>query len=82
VDKAGNTWVSPWEEAVWDYNLDIAEEVARAGFNEIQFDYVRFAEPYRSLPPQVHPKARGAARTPSRRSSTRPSAACTRWASP
>jgi hypothetical protein len=60
VDKAGNTWVSPWEEAVWDYNLDIAEEVARAGFNEIQFDYVRFAEPYRSLPPQVHPKARGA----------------------
>jgi hypothetical protein len=60
VDKAGNTWVSPWEEAVWDYNLDIAEEVARAGFNEIQFDYVRFAEPYKSLPPQVHPKARGA----------------------
>jgi hypothetical protein len=45
---------------VWDYNLDIAEEVARAGFNEIQFDYVRFAEPYKSLPPQVHPKARGA----------------------
>jgi hypothetical protein len=60
VDKAGNTWVSPWEEAVWDYNLDIAEEVARAGFNEIQFDYVRFAEPYKSLPPQVHPRARGA----------------------
>jgi hypothetical protein len=60
VDKAGNTWVSPWDENVWDYNLDIAEEVARAGFNEIQFDYVRFAEPYKSLPPQVHPKARGA----------------------
>jgi len=59
VDKAGNTWVSPWDERVWDYNLDIAEEVARAGFDEIQFDYVRFAEPYRSLPPQVHPRARG-----------------------
>jgi hypothetical protein len=59
VDKAGNTWVSPWDERVWDYNLDIAEEVARAGFNEIQFDYVRFAEPYRSLPAQVHPRARG-----------------------
>jgi hypothetical protein len=59
VDKAGNTWVSPWDERVWDYNLSIAEEVARAGFNEIQFDYVRFAEPYRSLPAQVHPRARG-----------------------
>ena len=59
VDKAGNTWVSPWDERVWDYNLDIAEEVARAGFDEIQFDYVRFAEPYRSLPNQVHPRAKG-----------------------
>jgi len=59
TDKAGNTWVSPWDENVWDYNLSIAEEVARAGFDEIQFDYVRFAEPYKSLPPQVHPKAKG-----------------------
>lgn len=59
VDKAGNTWVSPWNRDVWEYNLDIAEEVARAGFDEIQFDYVRFAEPYASLPPQVHPAARG-----------------------
>jgi hypothetical protein len=59
-DKAGNTWVSPWDENVWAYNLEIAEEVAKAGFDAIQFDYVRFAEPYKSLPPQVHPKARGA----------------------
>jgi hypothetical protein len=59
VDKAGNTWVSTWDENVWDYNLDIAEEAAKAGFDEIQFDYVRFAEPYKSLPPQVHPRARG-----------------------
>ncbi|HET8656327.1 MAG TPA: putative glycoside hydrolase [Longimicrobiaceae bacterium] len=59
VDKAGNTWVSAWDRNVWDYNLDVAEEVARAGFDEIQFDYVRFPEPYRSLPPQVHPQAQG-----------------------
>jgi hypothetical protein len=60
VDRAGNTWVSPWDERVWDYNISIAEEVARAGFDEIQFDYVRFPEPYRrTLPPQVHPRARG-----------------------
>ncbi|MBW3628352.1 MAG: putative glycoside hydrolase [Gemmatimonadetes bacterium] len=59
VDKAGNTWVSAWDSEVWDYNLDIAEEAARAGFDEIQFDYVRFPEPYASLPPQVHPEAKG-----------------------
>ncbi|HEX8242334.1 MAG TPA: putative glycoside hydrolase [Longimicrobium sp.] len=58
-DKKGNTWVSPWDPHVWDYNLAIAEQAARAGFDAIQFDYVRFAEPYRSLPPQVHPLARG-----------------------
>ncbi|CAN5674882.1 hypothetical protein BH23GEM5_BH23GEM5_17340 [soil metagenome] len=59
VDKAGNTWVSAWEPAVWEYNLQIAEEAARAGWKEIQFDYIRFPEPYKSLPPQIHPKAKG-----------------------
>lgn len=58
-DKAGYTWVSAWDPAVWEYNLDIAEEAARAGVDEIQFDYVRFPEQYRSLPTQVHPHARG-----------------------
>lgn len=59
TDKAGNTWVSPWDKRVWDYNISIAEEVAKAGFDEVQFDYVRFAEPYKSLPPQVHAQAQG-----------------------
>jgi hypothetical protein len=59
VDKAGNTWVSPWEPAVWDYNIDIAREAIEAGFDEVQFDYVRFPEAYKSLPEQVHPKAAG-----------------------
>ncbi|HSU14228.1 putative glycoside hydrolase [Longimicrobium sp.] len=58
-DKKGNTWVSPWDPHVWDYNLAIAEQAARAGFDAIQFDYVRFAEPYKSLPPQIHPLAKG-----------------------
>jgi hypothetical protein len=59
IDREGNTWVSTWEPAVWDYNIRIAEEVARAGFDEIQFDYIRFPEAYRSLPEQIHPKAKG-----------------------
>jgi hypothetical protein len=59
-DKAGTTWVSTWDPNVWNYNIQIAEEAARAGFDAVQFDYVRFAEPYPSLPPQVHPLAKGA----------------------
>lgn len=59
IDRAGNSWVSAWDRNVWDYNLDIAEEAARAGFDEIQFDYVRFPEPYASLPPQIHPGENG-----------------------
>ena len=58
-DKAGNTWVSAWNANVWDYNIQIAEEVLQAGFNEVQFDYVRFPEPFPSLPKQIHPGARG-----------------------
>ncbi len=41
-DQAGNNWVSPWSEEVWDYNIAIANEVLGFGFDEIQFDYVRF----------------------------------------
>ncbi|HUE95499.1 MAG TPA: putative glycoside hydrolase, partial [Longimicrobiaceae bacterium] len=59
LDRSGRSWVSPWDERVWDYNISIAEEVARAGFDEIQFDYVRFPEQFQSLPLQVHPHARG-----------------------
>ncbi|MFL5542814.1 MAG: putative glycoside hydrolase, partial [Longimicrobiaceae bacterium] len=58
-DKVGNTWVNPWDRRVWEYDISIAEEAARAGFREVQFDYVRFPEAYRSLPRQVFPTAVG-----------------------
>ena len=35
-------WTNPYDRRVWDYNVSIAEVAARAGFDEIQFDYVRF----------------------------------------
>lgn len=41
-DKDGLVWVSPHDRNLWEYNLFIAKEAAKAGFNEIQFDYVRF----------------------------------------
>jgi hypothetical protein len=56
-DRQGLSWVSPWDRNVWEMNIAVAEEAVRAGFREIQFDYVRFPEQYRSLPTQVHPAA-------------------------
>lgn len=41
-DKRGFRWVSMWAPFVWDYNLDLAEEAVAAGFDEVQFDYIRF----------------------------------------
>ena len=56
-DRQGLSWVSPWNRSVWEMNIAVAEEAVRAGFREVQFDYVRFPEQYRSLPRQVHPAA-------------------------
>ena len=52
-DKKGLTWVDPYDREIWEYNIRVAEELAKMGFDEIQFDYIRFPEPYKSLPPQV-----------------------------
>lgn len=35
-------WTNPYNEEVWKYNIDIAKEAVDKGFDEIQFDYVRF----------------------------------------
>ena len=35
-------WVDPYSEEIWDYNASVAEELCRRGFDEIQFDYIRF----------------------------------------
>ncbi|NEW08934.1 putative glycoside hydrolase [Paenibacillus sp. SYP-B3998] len=43
-DSKGTSWVDPYKEEVWDYNIQIAKEVAELGFDEIQFDYVRFPD--------------------------------------
>ena len=41
-NHGGLGWTNPYDRRVWDYNVSIAEVAARAGFDEIQFDYVRF----------------------------------------
>lgn len=41
-DADGLIWASAHNRELWDYNIGIAKEAAEWGFNEIQFDYVRF----------------------------------------
>jgi hypothetical protein len=54
-DKEQLAWVNAHNKEVWEYNLGVAEELVKLGFEEIQWDYIRFPEPYRSLPKQVFP---------------------------
>ena len=35
-------WVDPYSEEVWEYNVAVARELVARGFDEIQFDYIRF----------------------------------------
>jgi hypothetical protein len=43
-DREKLAWVDPSKKEVWDYNISIAVEAAQIGFDEIQFDYVRFPD--------------------------------------
>jgi hypothetical protein len=54
-DKKGIAWVNPYHKELWEYNIGVAEELVKLGFGEVQFDYIRFPEPYPSLPKQVFP---------------------------
>lgn len=42
ADSGGASWANPYKTQVWDYDLDLAKEIAAMGFDEVQFDYVRF----------------------------------------
>ena len=51
TDKSGNLvmyndqyWPSAYSRKAWMYNVELAKECADLGFNEIQFDYVRFPD--------------------------------------
>ncbi|MHB8918878.1 MAG: putative glycoside hydrolase [Desulfocucumaceae bacterium] len=41
---AGGVWVDPYSKDVWDYNVELALEAYDLGFDEVQFDYIRFPE--------------------------------------
>lgn len=43
-DREGLIWCDPFLQAVHQYNIDLAVDAAKAGFDEIEFDYVRFPD--------------------------------------
>lgn len=42
LDQRGLAWVDPASEKVWQYNINIAKDAVERGFDEINFDYIRF----------------------------------------
>lgn len=43
-DREGLSWLDPSIPATWEPAVAMAEEAAKLGFDEIQFDYVRFPD--------------------------------------
>lgn len=43
ADAEDLAWVDPFQPAAWDYNTALAQEAIQRGFDEVQFDYIRFA---------------------------------------
>lgn len=43
-DRENLAWVDPFRREIWDYNIALSIEAAAAGFDEIQFDYLRFPD--------------------------------------
>lgn len=41
-DRKGISWIDPGSKEYWDYVVLIAKESRRVGFDEINFDYIRF----------------------------------------
>lgn len=42
-DRDGMAWMNPFCREVWDYLAEAGRQAAKAGFDEVQFDYIRFS---------------------------------------
>ena len=62
IDKNGKPWLDPHHREVWAYAAGLADEAIRAGFGEVQFDYVRFPDEERLVREASFPLANGRAR--------------------
>ena len=50
-DYSGKMWVNPFDEYIWKYLSAISKEAALRGFQEIQYDYVRFPDDAKTYNP-------------------------------
>src|SRR5436190_2307900 len=58
-DRIGIAWVDAYNDSVWIYAAQLAAEAVRLGFNEVQFDYVRFPdEPRERMATAIFPAHR------------------------
>lgn len=42
-DRQNLAWINPYKQEVWDYLVEVGKEAAALGFDEVQFDYIRFS---------------------------------------
>ena len=42
-DRQGMAWVDPYRREVWDYLVEVGTAAKEVGFDEVQFDYIRFS---------------------------------------
>jgi len=57
-DRIGSAWVDAFNDSVWIYAAQLAEEAIHLGFAEVQFDYVRFPDEPKEAMAQAIFKAR------------------------
>jgi hypothetical protein len=58
-DRINSAWVDAYNDSVWIYSAQLAQEAARMGFREVQFDYVRFPdEPRERMATAIFPAHR------------------------
>lgn len=61
TDRQNTRWVDAFNDSVWVYAADLAAEAVRMGFEEIQYDYVRFPDESKArMARAVFPARRGA----------------------
>ena len=59
-DRINIAWVDAYNDSVWIYSAQLAAEAVRLGFQEVQFDYVRFPdEPRERMATAIFPAHKG-----------------------
>lgn len=61
-DNNDLAWVNPYREEVWDYLIDLSKEAVALGFDEIQYDYIRFSTAQGIADADFGPEAEGKTR--------------------